>query len=311
MYDLIGDIHGHLRPLQELLKKLGYQKSGTSWAHPDQRKVLFIGDYIDRGPENIAVVRLVRELVDAGVAIALMGNHEFNALAYHTKKSKDKFCREHTVKNREQHEHTLNEIDIVGKDEWSSHLDWMLQLPLYYETEGFRAVHACWDAETINQLKNHLGGNQFRSKDDIIEASSKDNPLYHLVETTLKGRELLLPPNTFFYDKGKDKRKDIRVAWWLDSEGKTYRSYCFPDGSGIIGNPDQLIPTAHTGYVSDDKPVFFGHYWLTGLPDVQRQNICCLDYSIAQKGTLAAYRYNGESVLDRSNFVVVDPKNIK
>ena len=48
MIDFIGDIHGHADKLEELLLKLGYTKSAGAYSHP-QRKVLFVGDYIDRG----------------------------------------------------------------------------------------------------------------------------------------------------------------------------------------------------------------------------------------------------------------------
>lgn len=49
MYDIIGDIHGYAEPLQRLLEKLDYTESNGTWRHPD-RKVIFVGDYIDRGP---------------------------------------------------------------------------------------------------------------------------------------------------------------------------------------------------------------------------------------------------------------------
>jgi hypothetical protein len=48
MYDIIGDIHGYAFPLKRMLGKLGYKKRGDSWHQPG-RKVIFVGDYIDRG----------------------------------------------------------------------------------------------------------------------------------------------------------------------------------------------------------------------------------------------------------------------
>jgi hypothetical protein len=50
-------------------------------------------------------------------------------------------------------------------------------------------------------------------------------------------------------------------------------------------------------YQSSEKPVFFGHYWLKGKPIILKDNICCLDYSIAKKGYLAAYSFDGEKKL--------------
>lgn len=80
--DLIGDIHGHADELIELLEKLGYSKQGTHYAHP-KRKVLFVGDYIDRGPKIRETLEIVKQMADNGSAIALMGNHEYNALCFH------------------------------------------------------------------------------------------------------------------------------------------------------------------------------------------------------------------------------------
>src|SRR4051812_17938497 len=83
MYDLIGDIHGHADELVQLLGALGYQKAHGAYRHPD-RKVIFLGDFIDRGPKIGQVLETVRPMVEGGHALAVMGNHELNALAYHT-----------------------------------------------------------------------------------------------------------------------------------------------------------------------------------------------------------------------------------
>ncbi len=56
MYDLIGDIHGHADALIRLLDALGYQKRGGVYSHPE-RRVIFLGDFVDRGPQ-------IREALD-------------------------------------------------------------------------------------------------------------------------------------------------------------------------------------------------------------------------------------------------------
>ena len=59
----------------------------------------------------------------------------------------------------------------------------------------------------------------------------------------------------------------------------------------------------------EERPVFFGHYWLTGIPKLIRDNVCCLDFSVAGyrgDGRLAAYRFDGEQRLDESKFVWVE-----
>ena len=62
-------------------------------------------------------------------------------------------------------------------------------------------------------------------------------------------------------------------------------------------------------YGENERPVFFGHYWLTGLPELIRDNVCCLDYSVAGyrgDGRLVAYRFDGEQKLDNRKFVSVE-----
>ena len=83
MYDLIGDIHGHAEELVQLLEALGYRKTQGVYRHPE-RKVVFLGDFIDRGPQIRSVLELARPMVEEGAALAILGNHELNALAYHT-----------------------------------------------------------------------------------------------------------------------------------------------------------------------------------------------------------------------------------
>src|SRR4051794_116693 len=83
MYDLIGDIHGHADELEQLLEGLGYHRHAGVYRHPE-RKVIFLGDFIDRGPKIRQVLEIVRPMLEEGHALAVMGNHELNALAFHT-----------------------------------------------------------------------------------------------------------------------------------------------------------------------------------------------------------------------------------
>jgi protein phosphatase len=59
-YDMVGDVHGCIDELHELLEALGYVRDATGgvW-HPDDRTLIFLGDLADRGPGNMAVWRLV------------------------------------------------------------------------------------------------------------------------------------------------------------------------------------------------------------------------------------------------------------
>ena len=85
MWDIIPDIHGQADKLEGLLKLLGYREVKEVWRHSDsERSAIFLGDFIDRGPENAKVIRIVRSMINAGTAQAIMGNHELNAIHFHT-----------------------------------------------------------------------------------------------------------------------------------------------------------------------------------------------------------------------------------
>lgn len=77
-FDIIGDVHGCFDELVELLEKLGYEtgKSAGAWHHPDERKMVFVGDLVDRGPKIPEVVRLVMDSVNFGSALCVPGNHD-------------------------------------------------------------------------------------------------------------------------------------------------------------------------------------------------------------------------------------------
>ncbi len=79
-FDIVGDIHGCIDELRELLEKIGYRlqkENGTySLSHPDNRRLLFVGDLVDRGPNTPEVIRIVRDLNRAGQAWCVRGNHD-------------------------------------------------------------------------------------------------------------------------------------------------------------------------------------------------------------------------------------------
>jgi hypothetical protein len=78
-FDLIGDIHGCFDELHALLVKLGYhvQKDDKyTVTHPEGRKVIFVGDLVDRGPKTPEVLRIVMDMVESGAAFCVNGNHD-------------------------------------------------------------------------------------------------------------------------------------------------------------------------------------------------------------------------------------------
>ena len=81
-FDIIGDVHGCFEELVELLGQLGYAAGpdGGPWQHPDGRKLVFLGDLVDRGPGIPQVLKLVMDAVAGGTAMCVPGNHELKLL---------------------------------------------------------------------------------------------------------------------------------------------------------------------------------------------------------------------------------------
>lgn len=116
-----------------------------------------------------------------------------------------------------------------------------------------------------------------------------------------KGIEIPLPPGHSFIDKQGFERHRVRVRWW-DTSASTYQQAAILDETDRKKLPDLVIPEhAHLKYPLD-KPLFFGHYWMTGTPNVLSDKVACLDYSTGKGSPLIAYRWDGESTLDNAKF---------
>lgn len=311
MYDIIGDIHGHADALEQLLQKLGYENSKGYYSHPG-RKVIFVGDYIDRGPKIREMLEIVRAMADNHAAIALMGNHELNAILYHTKGTDGEYLREHSPRNKSQHAKTAEQFK--GKEAaYDSYLAWFKTLPLYYEEENLRAVHACWDEAHIQYLRDNLTHDRLTDQ-LLLHAYNQNEKLREAIEVTLKGKELPMPQGLTFHDKDGHARSALRIKWWLSPKQMTYRQYSV--GTYAALSDEMMVPEAlvsrNKPYPETEKPVFFGHYWLPGntTTSVYGKNVCCVDYSVAKAGKLVAYRWQGEQCLNHNNLHYVPSSDL-
>lgn len=67
----------------------------------------------------------------------------------------------------------------------------------------------------------------------------------------------------------------------------------------------QRVHQGLTGNNQPTRPTFIGHYWLEGIPAPLSEKVACVDYSVAENGKLAAYRWNGEQIIRSDAFVWV------
>jgi hypothetical protein len=306
-YDVIGDVHGHADRLIGLLRTMGYAERNGAWRHPD-REAIFVGDLIDRGPQQLETIDIVRHMVDAGTGRVIAGNHEFNAVAYATPSSGGGHLRPRTPKNDAQH---AAFIAAVGSDS-ALHRElvaWFMTMPLWLELDGLRVIHACWSDEHIDHLRPLVSEHDTLTEQLVVDASTETHRAYESIETLLKGPEVELPYGMTFRDKGNHERHRVRLKWW-DDAAITWRDLLGPDepifdadGNPIDALPDEPIPPHLSKRYTGDVPVIFGHYWFEAPLEVTNPLALCVDYSAGAGRPLAAYRYDGEPRLRADRLV--------
>jgi hypothetical protein len=299
-FDLIGDIHGYADELRALLGRLGYEQRAGVYRHPD-RTAIFLGDFVDRGPKIAEGLRIARSMVEEGAALAVMGNHELNALAFHTPdpNAPGEFLRRHTEKNVRQHAATL---DQLSRGDLASHLAWFRTLPLWLEFNGLRVVHACWDSSSLSAVGR---ADAAAAEGFVPAACHEQGRLFTAVETLTKGKEASLPAGVYQLDSDGQPRSHFRLRWYTDARGQTYHTYGLMNEPVACDDPlpDDIVAGA-TPYPAPAPPVFIGHYGLRAhSPSLLATNVACVDWGVASGGFLCAYRWDGERELSAAKFV--------
>ncbi|KZY97316.1 serine/threonine protein phosphatase, partial [Oleibacter sp. HI0075] len=274
-----------------------------------KRKVVFLGDIVDRGPNIRLACHIVRDMVEAGHADIVMGNHEYNVVTYLSEAPagmRQPFLRPHTPRNNFIVEQTLEQFANYPQ-EFNEMLDWFLTIPLFREYEHFRVVHACWDHQMIDEYLRRYGSNQI-TKEMLPESVQTDSFLYQFLDRMLRGTSLKLPDGRSMTAKDGMVRQFFRTKFWA-GDPQRYND--------VIFQPDPLPEDLQHALLSEDekqqllfygpdeKPLFIGHYWMSGLPEPIVPNIACLDYSAVKYGRLVAYRMDTERHLQKGKFAWV------
>lgn len=299
-YDLVGDIHGHADPLHRLLRELNYSEIEGVFQH-SERQMIFVGDFIDRGPQQREVLRIARSMCEAGAAKAVMGNHELNAIGWATQKKEGGFLRSHSAKNANQHAKLLDQLGENSPDHKDA-INWFKTLPVWLDLPGLRVVHACWDEASCDALAPFLNETGCLTEEGVLESYRYGSAAHAAVEILLKGPEEHLPAGLHFSDKDGHRREEVRLRWW-DQTATTFRQAAL----GMEGRedeiPDSELPRDYRYH--EGKPVFFGHYWLKDRPEITAPNAVCLDFSVAKEGYLTAYRWSDEREITKDSLVSV------
>jgi hypothetical protein len=256
--DIVGDVHGEIDALRALLSQLGYKQHGE---HSGGRRLVFVGDLCDRGPDSPAVIRLVKRLVDDGLAQCVLGNHELNILRNERKHGNHWFHRDDDPK----HERQFGPCVFAEAHEADDVRQFFSGLPIALEREDLRVVHAAWlvDAlagcrsQTVAALEAYEHYDREAAEADEgrkLRAARDEDEARHgaaLTDPAWKPRAL---EGIAVYDEYNQMSNPLRVVT-SGVERATPRPF-FASGKWRFVERQPWWRTYR-----DSVPVVFGHYW--------------------------------------------------
>lgn len=300
--DIVGDIHGELSALLSLLAHLGYDSHGE---HAGGRKLVFVGDLCDRGPDSPGVIHHVQHLVEHGNASAILGNHEMNLLVDDIKDGSGWFFDE-------RHERDLKfyaPFRRTPPEQRAQLKKFLGNLPVALEREDLRIVHAAWTSVAIRAVQSLPLGSvaeQFKRWDRVARSTAQASGLYqryqqekrrwareledehnpppflHAVAEYEATQQMINPlkvltsgveklaSQPFF--AGNRWRFSDRVSWWNDYDEPT---------PVVIGHYWRMLETRPGTRISRYSQLF------NGIESVRwhgrRGNVFCVDFSVGAR----------------------------
>lgn len=267
---VIGDVQGCYQPLRRLLDALRFE--------PATDQLWFAGDLVNRGPDSLQTLRLVKSLGPA--AVTVLGNHDLHLLA-------------RSVGGRAGRLDSLDEL--LAAPDAGELLHWLRHRPLLHEAPGWALAHAgiapCW---TLPEARDAA-----RKAEAVLQGSGHVEFLRHMY-----GDE----PRR--WSAGLSARDALRFT----INAYTRMRYCEPDGALEFkhkGAPDSAPLALRPWFaLADRKPldaeVIFGHWSTLGQVHWPAARVWGLDTGAVWGGKLTALN------LDSRELVAVDcPENRK
>ena len=210
-YDIVGDVHGQDSKLTALLAKLGYRVKDSAYRHPDGRMALFLGDLIDRGPGQLEVITIVRNMIEAGSARTILGNHEWNAIGFGRRHADDSgFLRPRTENKIKEHKEFLRQVglDSVLHKEM---VEWFSSLPPVLDLGDIRLCHAWWNPDSIDAIVSVMDAEGAVDEAFLVSSFTKRTPAWRAMEDVTKGYEIELDNGATFLDHNGVARKELSL----------------------------------------------------------------------------------------------------
>ncbi len=293
-YLFIGDLHGHATQLKSVLQKAGFTIVNGAYWHPEL-KAVFVGDFINRGTENLECLRIVRAMVESGNALAVIGNHEVIFLNYHQQNPQ---TGQYTMQNRAGWnrllQQTMQEFSQSAA-ELKEMLNWLKSLPIVIETKHFNVVHACYDPELIEALRDRTNGSFVLQENDWLQMElGADETLTETLHTLTFGISIYLDTAQLFPGANLSSQHAPRIRYWEEPFEKSLVETLFVEDDkhlssiGFLSLPEAFY-SAFRPYDEYEKPVVHGHYCLEGTLKNPQENIIIVDRAVIKTGTLKAW----------------------
>jgi bis(5'-nucleosyl)-tetraphosphatase (symmetrical) len=249
----VGDLQGCGAQLEELLARL-----------PNETRLIFVGDIVNRGPQSLHCLRTVKALCDAGRAIALLGNHDLHLLAV-------------AAGIRPQHDDdTLG--DVLAAPDRDALLDWLRARPLAHAQDGALFVHAGvlpqWTAAQTLALAGEVQSRlQAPDHRGFLASMYGNRPArWH---ASLAGAERL-----------RCIINALTRLRFVDGNG----TMDFHVKDGLVAAPAGFVPWFdHPQRATRDVTVIFGHWSTLGFFD--SAGAVCLDTGCVWGGALTAFSW--------------------
>jgi hypothetical protein len=304
--DIIGDIHGEYDALVTLLTHLGYDENGK---HAENRTVVFVGDFIDRGHNSTAVLALAERWINAGRAVAVLGNHEINLLRNDPKEGSGWFFDEKHKEDTEK----FGDYHRPDQAARENIVRFLSSLPIALERHDLRVIHAAWRTDLIEQIRDRKIGTvqeQFAVLETALLSQLKDSGLkdrkdQEIIDYADVLRHASTPPPYLHAHAEYDEAMQMGNFFKVLTSGVERK---LPDPSKVYraGGKWRFVERVAWWDEYDEKvPVVIGHYWRSfnknNNADVDKQesdlfnlidplvwhgkhsNVFCIDFSVGKR----------------------------
>lgn len=277
MYDILSDIHGRGTALVKMIDKLGYHfdTKKSKMYHPKNRRLISLGDLLDRGHDHETVFFLLKPAHQAGDIDILMGNHEFNAICLATKGPDGQWIRPESKRNQSE---TFFAEYPFGSPKHLELVEWFKTFPLFLEKDGVCFIHALWNDADIENVRKYLDENNCLTHEGLMAYASHEQPFRRSLDNILKSPYVKLPEHAPYEDQHGKKWDEARFLPWANADDPLHEQIDIR-GMRYEGEDLEEIQRRYSALAAKfNRPAagvtFVGHYSLPQGPIIQNGYVC-------------------------------------